>query len=55
MPLIFEALNGERTTSGIRFLCNGYGETYCRKCSSGKRQWPLALAIGGSWSRGELG
>jgi hypothetical protein len=55
MPLIFEALDGVGSARGIRLVCNGYGETDCRKCSGASRQWPLALAIAGSWSRGEPG
>jgi hypothetical protein len=55
MPLIFEALDGVRTTRGIRLVCNGYVETHCRKSSGASRQWPLAFAMGGSWGRGEPG
>jgi hypothetical protein len=55
MPLIFETLEGLWTTRGTRLACNGYAETYCSKSGSTGSEWFLALAMGGSWSRGEQG
>ena len=55
MPLIFEVIEDLWPTRGIRLACNGYAETDCSNSGSTGSQRPLALAMGGSWSRGEQG